>query len=61
MWLIVTVLPVQGKKKSMFYRPLDDHDDLEKMKERASKNHSFIYVKVTEVLLCVSYKVNTRA
>ncbi|EDO35088.1 predicted protein [Nematostella vectensis] len=46
----------RGKKKSTFYRKLDEYDDLEKMKERASKNNSFIYVKVTEVALCVSYK-----
>ncbi|XP_068677612.1 bridge-like lipid transfer protein family member 2 isoform X2 [Montipora foliosa] len=45
-----------GKKKSTFYKRISDYDDLEKMKERASKNNTFIYVKIPEVALLVSYK-----
>lgn len=44
------------KKKSTFYKRISDYDDLDKMKERASKNNSFIYVKIPEVSLLVSYK-----
>lgn len=32
-------------------------DDLDKMKERAAMNNSFIYIKIPQVPLCVSYKV----
>jgi len=32
-------------------------DDIDKMKERAAMNNSFIYVKIPQVPLCVSYKV----
>ncbi|XP_078363340.1 bridge-like lipid transfer protein family member 2 isoform X2 [Oculina patagonica] len=45
-----------AKKKSTFYKRISDYDDLDKMKERASKNNSFIYVKIPEVSLLVSYK-----
>ncbi|XP_067034079.1 bridge-like lipid transfer protein family member 2 isoform X1 [Acropora muricata] len=45
-----------GRKKSTFYKKISDYDDLEKMKERASKNNTFIYVKIPEVSLLVSYK-----
>uniref|UniRef100_A0A4W3IQN8 Bridge-like lipid transfer protein family member 2 n=1 Tax=Callorhinchus milii TaxID=7868 RepID=A0A4W3IQN8_CALMI len=31
-------------------------DDIDKMKERAAMNNSFIYVKIPQVPLCVSYK-----
>ncbi|XP_064424989.1 bridge-like lipid transfer protein family member 2 [Latimeria chalumnae] len=31
-------------------------DDLDKMKERAAMNNSFIYIKIPQVPLCVSYK-----
>ena len=32
-------------------------DDIDKMKERAAKNNMFLYVKIPEVPLTVSYKV----
>lgn len=32
-------------------------DDIDKMKERAAMNNSFIYIKIPQVPLCVSYKV----
>ncbi|CAK8698010.1 unnamed protein product [Clavelina lepadiformis] len=35
---------------------LDTVDDVEKMKERAANNNSFLYIKITQVPLCVSYK-----
>ena len=51
------------KKKSKtastsFYVPSPDHDkdDVEKMKERAEKNKLFIYIKIPEVPIKVSYK-----
>ncbi|XP_010863616.2 protein KIAA0100 isoform X3 [Esox lucius] len=31
-------------------------DDIDKMKERAAMNNSFIYIKIPQVPLCVSYK-----
>lgn len=33
-------------------------DDIDKMKERAAMNNSFIYIKIPQVPLCVSYKVS---
>lgn len=39
---------------SFFQHPVDDID---KMKERAAMNNSFIYIKIPQVPLCVSYKV----
>ncbi|XP_055513699.1 bridge-like lipid transfer protein family member 2 isoform X1 [Leucoraja erinacea] len=40
------------------FRKLPEHpvDDIDKMKERAAMNNSFIYVKIPQVPLCVSYK-----
>lgn len=35
-------------------------DDIDKMKERAAMNNSFIYIKIPQVPLCVSYKVSGR-
>lgn len=35
-------------------------DDIDKMKERAAMNNSFIYIKIPQVPLCVSYKVRRR-
>ena len=32
-------------------------DDIDEMKERAAMNNSFIYIKIPQVPLCVSYKV----
>ncbi|GBP17153.1 Protein KIAA0100 [Eumeta japonica] len=52
----------KGKKKSRdsnsnFYVKRDkDKDDVEKMKERAEKNKLFIYIKIPEVPVRVSYK-----
>lgn len=34
-------------------------DDIDKMKERAAMNNSFIYIKIPQVPLCVSYKVTS--
>ena len=31
-------------------------DDVEKMKERAANNNTFLYIKITQVSLLVSYK-----
>merc|ERR1719427_1595555 len=36
--------------------PSNDKDDVEKMKERAEKNKLFIYIKIPEVPIKVSYK-----
>lgn len=36
-------------------------DDIDKMKERAAMNNSFIYIKIPQVPLCVSYKVGSCA
>ncbi|KAK4026287.1 hypothetical protein OUZ56_015296 [Daphnia magna] len=41
-------------KESSFYVPIED--DVEKMKERAEKNKLFIYIKIPEVPVKVSYK-----
>ena len=53
----------KSKKKSRaastsFYVPSPDHDkdDVEKMKERAEKNKLFMYIKIPEVPIKVSYK-----
>lgn len=35
-------------------------DDIDKMKERAAMNNSFIYIKIPQVPLCVSYKVSSQ-
>ncbi|XP_025831839.1 protein KIAA0100 [Agrilus planipennis] len=43
----------RGKRDSNFYIPIDD---VEKMKERAEKNKLFIYIKIPEVPVRVSYK-----
>ncbi|XP_078495659.1 bridge-like lipid transfer protein family member 2 [Ciona intestinalis] len=40
-------------KRSMVSEAVDDVD---KMKLRAAKNNTFLYIKITEVPLCVSYK-----
>ncbi|KAJ9596917.1 hypothetical protein L9F63_012042, partial [Diploptera punctata] len=52
---------VKGTKKSKetnFYVPIEQKDDVEKMKERAEKNKLFIYIKIPEVPVKVSYKGN---
>merc|ERR1719244_1564269 len=45
-------------KNTSFYVacPNSDKDDVEKMKERAEKNKLFIYIKIPEVPIKVSYK-----
>ena len=44
--------------RSLVKRAVNDaDDDVEKMKERAAKNNSFLYIKITQVPVCVSYKV----
>ncbi|XP_022178741.1 protein KIAA0100 isoform X2 [Myzus persicae] len=50
----------KGKKnkESNFYVPIEHKDDVEKMKERAEKNKLFIYIKIPEVPVKVSYKGN---
>ncbi|EDV29316.1 uncharacterized protein TRIADDRAFT_51504 [Trichoplax adhaerens] len=44
------------RSKKLLRRMLDDEDVLNKMKERASKNQTFIYIKIPQVPLLVSYK-----
>ncbi|XP_063241781.1 protein hobbit isoform X2 [Bacillus rossius redtenbacheri] len=45
-------------KETNFYVPIEHKDDIEKMKERAEKNKLFIYIKIPEVPVKVSYKGN---
>ncbi|XP_069668639.1 protein hobbit isoform X2 [Periplaneta americana] len=45
-------------KETNFYVPIEQKDDVEKMKERAEKNKLFIYIKIPEVPVKVSYKGN---
>ncbi|XP_014240236.1 protein KIAA0100 [Cimex lectularius] len=45
-------------KETSFYVPIERKDDVEKMKERAEKNKLFIYIKIPEVPVKVSYKGN---
>ncbi|XP_037044573.1 protein KIAA0100 isoform X2 [Bradysia coprophila] len=47
----------KGNKDSEFYVRIEK-DDVEKMKERAEKNKLFIYIKIPEVPVRVSYKGN---
>ncbi|XP_049792062.1 protein KIAA0100 [Schistocerca nitens] len=51
---------IKGKKskEASFYVPIEQKDDVEKMKERAEKNKLFIYIKIPEVPVRVSYKGN---
>ncbi|CAG2068068.1 unnamed protein product, partial [Timema podura] len=52
---------LKGSRKSKetnFYVPIVHKDDVEKMKERAEKNKLFIYIKIPEVPVKVSYKGN---
>lgn len=44
-------------RESSFYVPMERRDDVEKMKQRADKNKLFIYIKIPEVPVRVSYKV----
>uniref|UniRef100_A0A8C5MXP2 Bridge-like lipid transfer protein family member 2 n=1 Tax=Leptobrachium leishanense TaxID=445787 RepID=A0A8C5MXP2_9ANUR len=45
-----------GVRRSFRRAPEHPVDDLDKMKERAAMNNSFIYIKIPQVPLCVSYK-----
>uniref|UniRef100_A0A4W3IW93 Bridge-like lipid transfer protein family member 2 n=1 Tax=Callorhinchus milii TaxID=7868 RepID=A0A4W3IW93_CALMI len=45
-----------GVRRSFRKAPEHPVDDIDKMKERAAMNNSFIYVKIPQVPLCVSYK-----
>ncbi|XP_067864625.1 bridge-like lipid transfer protein family member 2 [Heptranchias perlo] len=45
-----------GVRRSFRKLPEYPVDDIDKMKERAAMNNSFIYVKIPQVPLCVSYK-----
>ncbi|XP_034062904.1 protein KIAA0100-like isoform X3 [Gymnodraco acuticeps] len=45
-----------GVRRSFRKPPEHPVDDIEKMKERAAMNNSFIYIKIPQVPLCVSYK-----
>lgn len=47
---------VKKGKDSSFYVCIEHKDDVEKMKERAEKNKLFIYIKIPEVPVRVSYK-----
>lgn len=49
--------PPAPQRDSSFYVPMERRDDVEKMKERADKNKLFIYIKIPEVPVRVSYKV----
>ncbi|XP_014224965.1 protein KIAA0100 isoform X1 [Trichogramma pretiosum] len=44
------------QRDSSFYVPMERREDVEKMKERADKNKLFIYIKIPEVPVRVSYK-----
>ncbi|XP_071446897.1 protein hobbit isoform X2 [Hetaerina americana] len=46
----------KGGKETNFYVSIEQKDDVEKMKERAEKNKLFIYIKIPEVPVRVSYK-----
>lgn len=50
--------PPAPQRDSSFYVPIERRDDVEKMKERADKNKLFIYIKIPEVPVRVSYKVS---
>ncbi|KAK0160967.1 hypothetical protein PV328_008311 [Microctonus aethiopoides] len=50
--------PPPPQRDSAFYVPMERRDDVEKMKERADKNKLFIYIKIPEVPVRVSYKGN---
>ncbi|XP_063972266.1 protein hobbit isoform X1 [Diachasmimorpha longicaudata] len=50
--------PPAPQRDSSFYVPIERRDDVEKMKERADKNKLFIYIKIPEVPVTVSYKGN---
>lgn len=45
-----------GVRRSFRKMPEHPVDDIDKMKERAAMNNSFIYIKIPQVPLCVSYK-----
>eukprot|EP00058_Branchiostoma_floridae_P006376 XP_002591864.1 hypothetical protein BRAFLDRAFT_89377 [Branchiostoma floridae] len=45
------------QKKSLLRKAsIGSRDDIEKMKERAARNNTFLYIKIPQVPLCVSYK-----
>ena len=50
-------IPPAPQRDSSFYVPIERREDVEKMKERADKNKLFIYIKIPEVPVRVSYKV----
>ncbi|XP_014209605.1 protein KIAA0100 [Copidosoma floridanum] len=50
--------PPVPQRESSFYVPMERREDVEKMKERADKNKLFIYIKIPEVPVRVSYKGN---
>ncbi|XP_058805315.1 protein hobbit isoform X2 [Phymastichus coffea] len=50
--------PQVSQRDSSFYVPIERREDVEKMKERADKNKLFIYIKIPEVPVRVSYKGN---
>ncbi|KOX78506.1 hypothetical protein WN51_07913 [Melipona quadrifasciata] len=52
--------PPAPQRDSSFYVPIERRDDVEKMKERADKNKLFIYIKIPEVPVRVSYKVGNK-
>lgn len=53
-WMLNTDSIMSHCAMSSLQHPVDDID---KMKERAAMNNSFIYIKIPQVPLCVSYKV----
>ncbi|XP_067136363.1 protein hobbit [Centruroides vittatus] len=50
----------RSKKRPMSHKQpstsTNSRDDIEKMKERAEKNHTFLYIKIPEVPIKISYK-----
>ncbi|XP_065055102.1 bridge-like lipid transfer protein family member 2 isoform X3 [Rhopilema esculentum] len=44
------------KKGSLFYSRFSTDENVDRMKERASKNQTFIYIKIPKVPICFSYK-----
>merc|ERR1719420_1000101 len=47
---------LRGASTSFYVAYPEEKDDVEKMKERAEKNKLFIYIKIPEVPIKVSYK-----
>eukprot|EP00794_Sanderia_malayensis_P014359 gene14357-15855_t len=44
------------RKSSSFYNRFSTDENVAKMKERAARNQTFIYIKIPEIPICFSYK-----